>query len=213
MQEANSSQTIASTPVIQSIARIGVLLCLLVLNISPAWGQSYSTISQWCRTNLPSVQWVHCISQALQGNGPFFICGPGGTNLGLCGGFGGQCCTINEICERNVCVIQIPSGTLTPTMTTIPTDRTTPTGTPTSSPTTTTAATGTVPAPTETATRNNIQTSTPENLPSITPSATTSPSFTITPMSVSTRITTRVREPRVTHTATQTPTIAPINPS
>ena len=75
-------------------------MALAVLGAPPAWGQGNSEAATWCRQNLPPGQRGQCVSQAAHGTGPFFTCGPGGTNVGLCGGV---CCAAHQVCAANAC--------------------------------------------------------------------------------------------------------------
>jgi Protein of unknown function (DUF1566) len=85
---------------------------------------------RWCAANFSPRQQGECVSAAFRGGGPFFACGPGGTNVGLCGGI---CCNAGEVCAGNVCVVPIPTrtATKTPTATQTPTATGTSTSTPT----------------------------------------------------------------------------------
>ena len=71
---------------------LGALAFLAMLGAQPAWGRGNSAAAHWCAANFPPTQRGQCVSSAAHGAGPFYTCGPGGTNVGLCGGVGGVCC-------------------------------------------------------------------------------------------------------------------------
>ena len=112
---------------------LGTLTFLAMLGAQPAWGQGNSDAAHWCAANFPPAQRGQCVSQAAHGSGPFSICGPGGTNVGLCGGAGGVCCAASEVCAANACAT--PTPTVTPTSTNTDTPTPTPTSTATDTPT------------------------------------------------------------------------------
>ncbi len=105
------------------------VMALVVLGAQPAWGQGNSAAAHWCAANFPPGERGRCVSQAAHGSGPFYACGPGGTNVGLCGGVGGVCCEAGQVCAANACVT--PTPTSTPTLTATPTATFTVTATPT----------------------------------------------------------------------------------
>jgi hypothetical protein len=126
--------------------------------------------AHWCAANFLPGQRGDCVSQAAQGAGPFFECGPGGTNVGLCGGVGGVCCPPSQVCAASACATLTPraSATSTPTSTASVTPTITPadTDTPTSTATATTTVT---PVPTATETPSDTPSDTPSPTPTDTP--------------------------------------------
>ncbi len=141
------------------VPALGVM-ALAMLGAQPALGQGNSAAAHWCAANFPPGERGRCVSQAAQGSGPFYACGPGGTNVGLCGGVGGVCCTLGQVCVANAC------ATPTPTVTPTSTHTNTPTPTPTSTPTNTHTDT---PTPTPTATFTVTSTPTPTFTPGLPP--------------------------------------------
>src|SRR5512143_2695219 len=106
---------------VQFVPVWGVLAFLAMLGVPPAWGQGNSAAAHWCAANFPPAQRGQCVSQAAHGTGPFYACGPGGTNVGLCGGVGGMCCAASEVCAANACATPTPTNTPTATATQTPT--------------------------------------------------------------------------------------------
>lgn len=102
---------------IQSIFRaVAILSTVLFPPAATAQGQGHSGNSnggssdcvQWCVQNLPpGPARSRCISEAAQGRGPCFHCGPAGNNEGLCGGV---CCDVaaNEDCHEGRCTSTVP---------------------------------------------------------------------------------------------------------
>jgi len=82
---------------------VALITLLTTLCAHLAWAQGNSGAAHWCAANFPPGQRGQCVSQAAHGAGPYYACGPGGTNTGLCGGVGGKCCTVAEICIANAC--------------------------------------------------------------------------------------------------------------
>jgi hypothetical protein len=62
-----------------------------------------SGAAHWCAANLPpGSARGRCVSQAAHGIGSYYECGPGGSNVGLCGG---RCCPAGQSCNSaQVCV-------------------------------------------------------------------------------------------------------------
>ena len=93
------------------VPMLGVVL--LAMLGAEARGQNYNPTVYWCTANFPPAQQAQCVWQAAQGAGPYFICGPGGTNAGLCGGV---CCAAGQVCAANACATPTPTAR-TPTKT------------------------------------------------------------------------------------------------
>ena len=75
-----------------------------------ASGQVYDPVTYWCAANFTGPQLGDCLGLAAQGVGPYFDCGPGGTNVGLCGG---ACCRADQVCAGTTCAAPTPTARAT----------------------------------------------------------------------------------------------------
>jgi len=89
--------------------RLVLILGVMVLAMfgAEASGQSFNPSVYWCTRNFPPAQQGQCAWQASQGGGPYFECGPGGTNVGLCGGV---CCGAGQVCAGTTCAAPTPTA-------------------------------------------------------------------------------------------------------
>jgi len=92
---------------------LGVMV--LAMLGAQAWGQRFDPVTYWCAANFPPPQVGQCLGQAAQGVGPYFDCGPGGTNVGLCGGV---CCGAGQVCGGTTCAAPTPTARATKPTTT-----------------------------------------------------------------------------------------------
>ncbi len=87
---------------------VSVIAVVATIPAGAARAQGNSVCSHWCVANFPpGAGRGQCVSQAAQGAGPCFVCGPRGNSAGLCGGI---CCPPGEACNpAGACVAPTPT--------------------------------------------------------------------------------------------------------